>query len=291
MLPTARPTARKAVQTATKVIKALRYPCFVLAIAVLVSMMMLTLVLPEFATLYSSFDTPLPWFTRQLISLAEVITDYGFVGLLCLSCLIVGYVRLRQKKPLWKTREQEWLLKLPIVSSLLRGKSLNQIFTILSMTQQAGLTLPEGLDAAATIRHPLYQNAIQQIQAQLHQGTSLYHATQHHDTLFPAPCPQLIRVGEETGALDAIFTQLAEWHEGRVQQQADMLTQTLEPLLMMIVGGWSEHWWLVCTCPSSSWEMYWPELEPTNTVQKQQATRHLPPLAAERWRGTTATIR
>jgi protein transport protein HofC len=44
-------------------------------------------------------------------------------------------------------------------------------------------------------------------------------------------------VGEETGALDAIFTQRAEWHEGRVQQQADMLTQTLEPLLMMVVGG------------------------------------------------------
>lgn len=220
-----------------KVIKALRYPCFVLAIAIVVSMMMLTLVLPEFATLYSSFDTPLPWFTRQLLHLAKIITDYGFIGLLVLSGLIVGYTRLRQKRPLWKTREQEWLLKLPIVSSLLRGKSLNQIFHILAMTQHAGLTLPEGLDAAATIRHPLYQTAIQQIQAQLHQGTSLYHATQHHATLFPAPCPQLIRVGEETGALDAIFTQLAEWHEGRVQQQADMLTQTLEPLLMMVVGG------------------------------------------------------
>ncbi|WP_420064194.1 protein transport protein HofC [Pectobacterium colocasium] len=220
-----------------KVIKALRYPCFVLAIAVLVSMMMLTLVLPEFATLYSSFDTPLPWFTQQLLYLAEVISGYGLTGLLSICALIAGYVRLRQKRSLWKTREQEWLLKLPIVSRLLRGKSLNQIFTILSMTQQAGLTLPEGLDAAATIRHPLYQAAIQQIQAQLHQGMSLYHATQHHAVLFPAPCPQLIRVGEETGALDAIFTQLAEWHEGRVQQQADMLTQTLEPLLMMVVGG------------------------------------------------------
>ncbi|MBN3134662.1 protein transport protein HofC [Pectobacterium punjabense] len=220
-----------------KVIKALRYPCFVLLIAMLVSMMMLLLVLPEFATLYSSFNAPLPWFTRQLLHLADLLAGYGFLGLLLISCLILGYARLRQQRPLWKTREQEWLLRLPVVSSLLRGKSLNQIFNILAMTQHAGLTLPEGLDAAATIRHPLYQAAIQQIQEQLHQGTSLYHATQHHTTLFPAPCPQLIRVGEETGALDAIFIQLAEWHERRVQQQADMLTQTLEPLLMMVVGG------------------------------------------------------
>ncbi|KHN53327.1 protein transport protein HofC [Pectobacterium fontis] len=220
-----------------KVIKALRYPCLVLAIAMLVSMMMLMLVLPEFATLYSSFNTPLPWFTRQLLYLADSIADYGLPGLALLSCLLLGYARLRQKKLLWKTREQEWLLKLPVVSSLLRGKSLSQIFNILAMTQHAGLTLPEGLEAAATIRHPLYQDAIQQIQTQLHEGLSLYHATQHYATLFPAPCPQLIRVGEETGALDAIFTQLAEWHEGQVQQQAEMLTQTLEPLLMMVVGG------------------------------------------------------
>ncbi|MEH0832045.1 protein transport protein HofC [Pectobacterium cacticida] len=220
-----------------KVMKALRYPCFVIAIALLVSVMMLTLVLPEFATLYSAFDTPLPWFTRQLLKLAKLITDYGGLGVLSLGGLIAGYSRLRQKNPLWKTREQIWLLRLPIISGLLRGKSLNQIFNILAMTQHAGLTLPEGLDAAATIHHPLYRDALQQIQAQLHQGRSLHHALLQHATLFPAPCPQLIRVGEETGELDAIFTQLAAWHEGRIQLQAERITQTLEPLLMMIVGS------------------------------------------------------
>ncbi|MEH2921679.1 protein transport protein HofC [Samsonia erythrinae] len=220
-----------------KVTKALRYPCFILVIATLVCTMMLTLVLPEFATLYAPFNTALPWFTRQLLHLADIMTEYGLCGLLLLGGLILVYARLRQKQPAWKTREQEWLLRLPLVSDLIRGKSLNQIFTILAMTQHAGLTLPEGLDAAATIPHPLYQSAIQQIQTQLYQGISLHHATQPHADLFPTPCPQLIRVGEETGALDEIFTQLADWHERRVQQQADMLTQTLEPLLMMVVGG------------------------------------------------------
>lgn len=220
-----------------KVIKALRYPCFVLIIALLVSTLMLTVVLPEFANLYASFDTPLPWFTQQLIHLASWAADNGLATLLMLSVLLLVYAGMRHNRVAWQEREQAYLLKIPVISGLIRGKCLNQIFNILAMTQYAGLTLPAGLDAAATIHHPLYQSALQRIQTQIHQGITLHHATQSFVTLFPAPCQQLIRVGEETGALDRLFTQLAQWYERKTEQQAENLTQTLEPVLMMVVGG------------------------------------------------------
>lgn len=220
-----------------KVIKALRYPCFVLAVALLVSTMMLTLVLPEFANLYASFDTPLPWFTQQLMRLASWGVHYGLAALLLFTALLMVYIGLRSSRQAWREREQACLLKIPVISGLIRGKCLNQIFNILAMTQYAGLTLPAGLDAAATIPHPLYQSAVRQIQEQIHQGITLHHATRQFIMLFPAPCQQLISVGEETGALDTLFAQLAQWYERKTEQQAENLTQTLEPILMMVVGG------------------------------------------------------
>ncbi|MCL2894083.1 protein transport protein HofC [Brenneria tiliae] len=220
-----------------KVVKALRYPCFVLIIAMLVSLLMLTLVLPEFSNLYASFDTPLPWFTRQLLYLADGIARYGFAGFIIALSALLGYCSLRRRCPLWREKEQAWLLKLPLLAHLIRGSCLSQIFNVLAMTQYAGLTLPAGLDAAAAIRHPVYQAAIRQIQMEIRQGNTLHHATRQYGALFPAPCQQLIRVGEETGALDSLFTQLAQWYERKTRQQAETLTQTLEPMLMLIVGA------------------------------------------------------
>lgn len=220
-----------------KVMKALRYPCFVLIIAILVSVLMLTLVLPEFSSLYTSFDTPLPWFTQRLLSLSQGFADHGLTGFIFISAGVLGYINLRQRRRCWREKEQAWLLRLPIIANLIRGNCLSQIFNILAMTQHAGLTLPEGLDAAATIHHPVYQRAIQQIQIEINRGITLNHATQQYAALFPAPCQQLIRVGEETGELDMQFTQLAQWYERKTRQQAETLMQTLEPVMMLIVGG------------------------------------------------------
>ena len=103
------------------------------------------------------------------------------------------------------------------------------------MTHGAGLPLPAGLDAAATLGHPLYQRELKEIQNLIERGIPLSQALER-SPLFPAPCPQLIRVGEETGALEHLFTQLAEWHEKSTQQFADKLPHTLEPLLMGTVG-------------------------------------------------------
>ncbi|MFC3396646.1 protein transport protein HofC [Brenneria rubrifaciens] len=220
-----------------KVIKALRYPCFVLIVATLVCTLMLTLVLPEFANLYASFDTPLPWFTQRLIHLAAWVADYGLATLLSLAALLLIYLGMRRNRVAWREREQACLLKIPVISDLIRGKCLHQTFKILAMTQYAGLTLPAGLDAAGTISHLPYQSAVQRIQQQIQQGITLHRAIQPFILLFPAPCQQLIRVGEETGALDMLFAQLAQWYERKTEQQAENLTQTLEPLLMVIVGG------------------------------------------------------
>lgn len=220
-----------------KINQALRYPCFVLGVALLVCAVMLIGVLPAFSQLYAAFDTPLPWFTQRLLGLSARLARHGPLLLSALLLVIAGYGAYRRRYPALRREEQRLLLKMPLLSSLIVGRMLSHVFTLLAMTQRAGLPLPTGLDAAATLRHPLYREALRQIQRQIQQGGSVQQALQRHAALFPAPCPQLVRVGEETGTLDAIFSQLAHWYAQQTLQQAETLTQTLEPALMLIVGG------------------------------------------------------
>lgn len=220
-----------------KVMKALRYPLFICLIALLVSILMLVMVLPEFAKVYQSFDAPLPWFTQGLLSLSDLLVDVG-PYLLSMLVGIIGFY-LRRLHPLthWQRREQALLLRVPLISSLIKGNYLSQIFHILAMTQQAGLTLIAGLNAAMlSVNNIFYRQALESIEQQLTQGTP-FHRALAQQPLFPSLCQQLVRVGEESGTLDTLLGKLALWHEQQTHDLADTLAQTLEPMLLMIVGG------------------------------------------------------
>ncbi|CNE59697.1 type IV pilin biogenesis protein [Yersinia bercovieri] len=220
-----------------KVIKALKYPVFVCIIALVVSVLMLVMVLPEFAQIYQSFDTPLPTLTASLLWMSTRLTDYGLGIAVILISLSTGYFYARQHKARWQIWEQKILLRIPLVSALVRGSCLSQIFQTLAITQHAGLPLTAGLDAALlSASNETYRQALQHIQKQINQGSPLYTALdQYH--LFPPLCQQLVRVGEESGALDVLLDKLADWHQQQTQDLADNLTQMLEPLLMLIIGG------------------------------------------------------
>ncbi|OSM98469.1 protein transport protein HofC [Lonsdalea populi] len=222
-------------QLAHKVAKALRYPLFVSAAVLMVSTLMITLVLPEFGRLYASFNAPLPVLTQTLLTFSEQCVLNGAEFVASSIVLAAAYGWLRKAYPYWRHREQRLWLRAPGLATLIRGRCLSQIFHTLAMTHGAGLPLPAGLSAAATLGHPLYQLALKEIQSLIERGIPLSQAVER-SPLFPAPCPQLIRVGEETGALAQLFTQLADWHEKSTQQFAEKLPHTLEPLLMGTVG-------------------------------------------------------
>lgn len=219
-----------------KVIKALRYPVVVCIIALVVSIIMLVIVLPEFAQIYQSLDAPLPGLTTGLLWLSNFLTVYGPYLALILATPCIGYFHTLRKKPRWQQWEQTFLLNIPLVSALIRGRCLSQIFQTLAITQQAGLPLSAGLDAATqSINNYSYQQALRCIQKQINQGMPLYTTLAQH-ALFPPMCQQLIRVGEESGSLELLLEKLACWHQQQTQDLAEGLTQMLEPMLMVIIG-------------------------------------------------------
>lgn len=224
-------------QLQKKVKQALRYPGFVLGVSVTVSIIMLIGVLPEFARLYEAFETPLPPLTQHVLALADVVAHHALLLLSLPVSIVLGYPVCRARSIALRRQEERFLLKIPLLGALMRGEALSYLFTLLDMTQRAGLTLPAGLTAATTLPYFAYQEALRPILRNIEQGDSLQQAMTPYSQLFPPPCAQLIRVGEETGALDNMFNQLAQWHQQQTAQRAETLTHTLEPLLIVLVGG------------------------------------------------------
>ncbi|MGC6388266.1 protein transport protein HofC [Ewingella sp. S1.OA.A_B6] len=219
-----------------KVKKALRYPLIVSSIAIIVTVLMLTMVLPEFAKIYASFDATLPWLTELLMIASKALISYGPALTLLNIGLTMAYIRFYHPQPGWRWREQSILLRIPLIRKLVADSCLGQIFQTLAMTQQAGMTLLTGLDAAATSStNLLFQRAVMMIKEQLALGIPL-HTAIGQSPLFPSLCQQLVRIGEESGSLDDILLKLAHWHNQQANQLAEIMSQSIEPILMVVMG-------------------------------------------------------
>src|SRR5476651_314614 len=220
----------------TKVKKALRYPMIVCSIALIVTVLMLTMVLPEFAKIYASFDARLPWFTELLIVVSAALIRFGPGFTLLATILMMIYCRVYHPRLVWRWREQKALLRVPLIKRLIADSCLSQVFQTLAMTQQAGMTLIAGLDAAATsATNLLFQHAVVAVKEQIALGVPLHEAF-GKSSLFPSLCQQLIRIGEESGSVDEILKKLAHWHNQQANQLAETMAQSIEPLLMVIMG-------------------------------------------------------
>ena len=223
-------------QLQKKVLKALRYPLFILGVALAVTIGMLVFVLPEFVSIYAVFDAPLPTFTAGVMAVSVMLQN----SIAPLTASVVAVALLwrnqRKKRISWQRNEQRLLLRIPLISRLYRGSQLSQIFTTLTLTQRAGLTLLQSLQAVEkTLSHCLWREAIGQLQQHIAAGKPLHQALVQHQ-LFTPLCHQLIKVGEESGSLDVLLARLAQWHEEHTHELADSLAATLEPLMMVVTG-------------------------------------------------------
>ncbi|MGP3590459.1 protein transport protein HofC [Vagococcus sp. WN89Y] len=220
---------------ALKVKKALRYPLIILTLTAAVVLAMVYLVLPEFSAIYRTFNTPLPVLTRGVIAGAALMQQCA-LPLLAIALLVGIAASLLRKHEGWLRYQQRVLLSCPMIGQLVRGQRLSQIFTVLSLTQRAGITFLAGLESIReTITCPWWRDILQQAHQQITEGTGISTALACSGAFSPL-CIQLIHTGEMSGALDTMLNNLAEYHSEQTMQQADGLASVLEPLLLVVTG-------------------------------------------------------
>ena len=218
-------------QLREKVKKALRYPAIVLTIAVLVVLAMVILVLPEFAAIYKTFNTPLPMLTQMVMGMAAFIQSYALALFVALLMPLAAAWALRQN-PRW----QRMLMHMPVMGALAKGQKLGHIFTVLSLTQQAGIPFLQGLESAEeTVESCYWRGILHSVREDIEKGLPVWSSFQKA-AIFTPLCIQLLRTGEMSGALDIMLANLARHHTEQTFQRADNLAALLEPVLLIVTG-------------------------------------------------------
>ena len=226
---------KKQQQLADKVRKALRYPIIIITMAVLVVFAMLQFVLPEFAAIYQTFNTPLPALTQWIITIAHYSSQWGWLAV-ALGLVAVAAHHLINQKPYWLVLRQKLLLSLPVIGPMVRGQKLTQIFTVLALTQNAGIPFLQGLESVTeTLANPFWSQRLALVQHDISAGKPVWLALKNSGEFSPL-CIQLVRTGEASGSLDAMLRNLAHHHGEKTLAQAENLAALLEPALLVITG-------------------------------------------------------
>jgi type IV pilus assembly protein PilC len=212
-----------------KVIQALFYPAIISFIAIAVTVIMLTFVVPRFAELFQSMHSNLPTLTLGVIAIANFFQQHIIILLFLMMLLSVLIYYTRDK--LYKR-----LLNCPGLGMLVKKFMLARFAHSLATLFSAGIPLSEALNILSqTISHATFRQVIKKLQRDIHAGKQLHLAMQESQ-LFPAMMLQMVQVGEESGTLEKMLLKIAEFYEADIDRAIAHLGRLLEPLIMVILG-------------------------------------------------------
>ena len=219
-----------------KVKKALFYPAAVMVVAVVVTVILLIFVIPQFESLFKGFGADLPAFTQFVINMSRGLQEHGVFVALVLGG--IGYAFFYFKKRSRAMREflDRMSLKIPIIGPILYKGAIARFSRTLSTMFAAGVPLVEALESVAgACGNIIFENAVLKMRDEVATGQRLQRAMENTG-LFPNMVIQMIAVGEEAGALDAMSGKVATFYEAEVDNAVDSMSSLLEPLIMAILG-------------------------------------------------------
>jgi type IV pilus assembly protein PilC len=219
-----------------KIKKALFYPMAVLAVAVVVSIILLIFVIPQFEELFKGFGADLPAFTQMVVNLSRFVQHQGWWMALVTGGSIYGFFyMMKRSKPMQLARDRA-LLKFPIIGPILVKAAIARFARTLSTMFAAGVPLVEAMQSVAgATGNIVYEEAVLRMKDEVATGQRLQRAMENTG-LFPNMVVQMIAVGEESGSLDTMSAKVAEFYEAEVDNAVDSMSSLLEPLIMAILG-------------------------------------------------------
>lgn len=219
-----------------KIKKALFYPAAVIAVAILVSAILLIFVVPQFDALFKSFGAELPAFTQLIVSASEFMVAYWWVVLFAMVGTIFGFIELKKRSKPFAHFIERITLRLPVIGQILHNSAIARFARTLAVTFRAGVPLVEALDTVAgATGSVIYGQAVMRIKDDVSVGHQLNLAMRQAN-LFPNMVVQMTAIGEESGALDTMLIKVAEFYEQEVNNAVDALSSLLEPFIMAIIG-------------------------------------------------------
>lgn len=219
-----------------KIKKALIYPTVVIAVAILVSAILLIFVVPQFESMFKSFGADLPAFTQMIVTASRFMISYWWLVLGILTGTIFSLVQMKKRSPAFAHFLERLMLRLPVIGQIMHNSAIARFARTLAVTFRAGVPLVEALDTVAgATGSVVYGQAVMRVKEDVSVGHQL-NLAMRQTNVFPTMVVQMTAIGEESGALDTMLMKIAEFYEQEVNNAVDALSSLLEPFIMVIIG-------------------------------------------------------
>jgi type IV pilus assembly protein PilC len=219
-----------------KVKKALFYPTAVLVVAVIVTCILLIFVIPQFEALFKDFGADLPAFTQFVIGLSNGLQSNGVYIAAVFGGAVYAFNYFYKRSKAMREFLDRTLLKAPVIGPILYKSAIARFARTLSTMFAAGVPLVEALESVAgATGNIVFENAVMKMRDEVATGQRLQRSMENTG-LFPNMVIQMIAVGEEAGALDAMSGKVATFYEAEVDNAVDSMSSLLEPLIMAVLG-------------------------------------------------------
>ena len=219
-----------------KIKKALFYPAMTIAVAILVSAILLIFVVPQFEQVFQNFGADLPAFTQMIVACSRFMVSYWWLILFIVAGSIFAFIYFKKRSLAFQHFLDRLILKVPIIGVIMHNASIARFARTLGVTFKGGVPLVEALDTiSGATGNTVYEKAVLRMRDDVAVGYPV-NVSMKQTNLFPHMVVQMTAIGEEAGALDAMLFKVAEYYEQEVNNAVDALASLIEPLIMVFIG-------------------------------------------------------
>jgi type IV pilus assembly protein PilC len=219
-----------------KVKSAMTYPVVVFIIAILAVIGMLLFIVPIFAHMFDDLGGTLPAPTRVLVWLSAAMKIAAPVGVVAFIAFMITWPKVKRTAQVRNVLDP-MKLKMPIFGKLFQKIALSRFSRNLGTMMKSGVPILQALEiVSSTTGNVVLERAIRDVQESVRSGESLSQPLENH-SVFPPMVVQMMSVGEDTGALDAMLFKISEFYDQDVEATTEALTSLIEPLMIAVLGG------------------------------------------------------
>lgn len=216
--------------------KTMIYPIMVLVVAIVVVIVMLTFVVPTFMGMFEDMEIDMPAITLAVVAASEFMQQYWYIVVAVIIALVFG-IRYFKRTETGETLFAKAAIKIPMLADLTVKQSAAKFARNLSTMLAAGISMPDAVEIVAeTIGNKFYMEAMRDARNDVMQGIPLSQPLEKSG-LFPPMVHHMVKIGEETGNIEAMLDTLAGYYEEEVEVATESLMAALEPLMIIGLAG------------------------------------------------------
>ncbi len=220
----------------SKIKAALFYPIAIIAVAFIITAVIMIFVIPAFKEVFTNFGADLPAPTLIVMAISDWFVSNWYIVFPVIFASIYGFLEAWKRSMAVQVFMDKAMLRLPVFGDLVRKSSIARWTRTLATMFAAGVPLVEALDSVGgAAGNYVYAAATKQIKQEVSTGTSLTVAMQNSN-VFPSMVIQMCSIGEETGALDGMLSKVADFFEAEVDDAVEALSSLMEPMIMVVLG-------------------------------------------------------